>query len=242
MTAAGAVMILAAVSIAVHHRRAPAATPRPDARSAVRLLVERDGGMLRLRWNPEAPEIRGASRAVLSIDDGGRESRLPLETAELQAGMATYRPQAQDVTFRLQLAGGAAGEIRVSAERRPSPFEPKPVAPPASVAPPAPAAQRRSVDEESGEEPRATYTRYWTAPAPPAPVVKAAPPRTPAVAPEPPPPTAFAERAEAPSRAQLARREETVVPEEPAEPAQKHSRLGRVVRKIPLLRRLHKDR
>jgi hypothetical protein len=240
-------MMAAALLIAINHRRAPASmpAPKPAPSSAVRLLVERDAGVLRLRWNPDAPDIRAASRGVLTINDDGRESQLSLEEPELLGGMATYRPQGQEVRFRLELAGGASGEIRVAAERRPSPFEPAPK--PARLAEAAPPLQKRSPDaDRDEEEPHSTYTRYWT-PAPArAPVAVAAPVRVPAPVAAPPPPPAprpvVEDRAAVPSRAQLARREVVEAPEEKEEPAPKHSRLGRVVRKIPLLRRLHKER
>jgi hypothetical protein len=239
-------MMAAALLIAIHHRRAPAPIPAPKhpATTAVRLLVERDAGMLRLRWNPDAPDIRAASRAVLSIHDDGRETRLPLEEPELLGGMATYKPQGQEVRFRLELASGASGEIRVAAERRPSPFEPPPR--PARVARSAPPLERHTADADRDEEPHSTYTRYWT-PAPArAPVAAAAPVRTsaPAVVAPPAPRPVVEDRATVPSRAQLARQEvaAAAVPEEKEDAAPKHSRLGRVVRKIPLLRRLHKDR
>jgi hypothetical protein len=238
MTAAGALMIAAAVSIFVHHRKAPESA-RP-ATPVVRLLVERDAGLLRVRWNPDAPEIRDATHAVLTIGDDGRVSQLPLETAELQSGVANYWPQGSEVRFRLEVAGGAAGEIRVPAERRPSPFEPPPK-PAAEVAAAPPAHRKVAEEDASPEEPRPTYTRYFTvaparpAEAKPAPVHTAAPP-----APVPVAIVKAEERAATPSRAQLVR-EEAVVPDAAAEPAPKPSRLGRVVRKIPLLRRIHKE-
>jgi hypothetical protein len=242
-TAAGAVIIAVAVFIAVHHRTAPARIPTAEARSSERpivLRVERQGEMLCLRWNPAAPEVMAAPQGVLIVRDGGRESRLPIETAELRAGTATYRPQAQDVTFRLQLAGGAAGEVHVSGEPRPSPFERERKPVPASHEGAAPL--RRQPVEESDEEPPPTYTNYWKLPAAHPVEGKGEPSRTPAAAPAQtsPGPGGFAERAAAPSRSELARHQDAVAPEA-AEPAGKPSGLGRVVHKIPFLRRLQKE-
>jgi hypothetical protein len=242
-------MMAAALLIAIHHRRTTVPNPAPirAPSTPVRLLVERNAGMLKLRWNPDAPNIRAASRAVLSINDDGRETRLTLEELELLGGMATYKPQGQEVHFRLELEDGSVGEIRVAAERRPSPFET--ASKPARAAQVAPPLERSSNEADRDEEPRPTYTRYWTPVTSPtrAPAVAAAPVRTSAPAvvtpPAPAPRPVVEDHAAAPSRAQLARRELTAAPqEEKEEAAPKHSRLGRVVRKIPLLRRLHKDR
>jgi hypothetical protein len=239
-------MICAAVWIKFHHRTPP--VPPPVSNSAVvRLLVERDADMLRLRWNPDAPEVRAASRGTLVIDDGAHRSRLPLDSAELLEGTATYRPETQDVRFRLELANGAGGEIQVSTVERPSPFQPEPK-PPVIIVDAAPKPHRSgagSVSETDDEEPRATYTRYWT-PATPVrpPETKAPRALAPVVAPAPPPSVSYAERTAAtPSRREPARQEASVVPAEaPAEQTPKQSRLGRVVHKIPLLRRIHKDK
>jgi hypothetical protein len=244
-TAAGATMIAAALLLAlhfreVHHPRVPL-TPSTQ----VRLMVEHRSDGLRLRWNPEAPEIRRAAYGVISIDDGGHHSRLPLDAAQLRTGTAAYRPQERQVTFRLELGGGPAGEIRVWADPRPSPFGAGPK--PAVQAESLPAQRPEEADRE--EEPRATLTHHVITPpaappvhervvkAPPAPVTT---PSAERVAPS--APAAVHEPPAAPTRTRLARAEEAEEPQEAVEPEPKPSRFGRVVRKIPLLRRLHRDK
>ena len=160
-------MIAVALIMVLHSRgrSAPAPPPEHTSSDSVRLLVEHDGRGLRLRWNPEAPPIRAASHAVLYVNDGVRESRLPLEKSELRGGTASYFPQGKDVTFRLQLADGPSGEIRVSSEPRPSPFqaEPKPPALAVQTPPAAISTSQPKESDRSEEDPRATYTRYWSA-------------------------------------------------------------------------------
>jgi hypothetical protein len=246
MTAAGATMIAAALFLALHYRKVHHSRVTPTASTQVRLMVEHRGDGLRLRWNPEAPEIQRAAYGVISIDDGGHHSRLPLDAAQLRTGMAAYRPQERQVTFRLELGGGPAGEIRVWADPRPSPFGggPKPAVRAASL----PLQPPEEADRD--EEPRATLTHHLiTPPAAPAPVrervVKAppAPVTTPsAERSAPSAPAAVHEPPAAPARTKLARAEEPEDAQETAEPESKSSRLGRVVRKIPLLRRLHRDK
>ena len=147
--------MLAAAAAMVLHQSAPIgkiqAPAKPRSAQATALYVQHDGPALDLHWNPDAPAVRAARRGVLAIADGGRESKLELNPHELSSGVASYRPQSGEVTFRLELDGDPAGVIRASAapeEPRPSPFPPveKPPAirtggQPLKLAPPEPSAE-----------------------------------------------------------------------------------------------------
>jgi len=127
LAAAGVLMLVAAVAI-VRRERAPAPTTQAAPTSRTSLYVDREGAAMRLHWNPESYDVRAANRGAIVIHDGKRQSRLELTPAELRAGAASYWPESTEVSFRLELDGGHAGDVRASAqldEKRPSPFEVK---------------------------------------------------------------------------------------------------------------------
>jgi len=124
LAVAGLLMVVASVAIVRRDRAsAPAAQAAPLTRTS--LYVDRDGGAMRLHWNPDSPDVRGASRGAILIHDGKRESRLDLTPRDLRAGAASYWPESKEVSFRFELNGAEAGAVRASAppDDRPSPFE-----------------------------------------------------------------------------------------------------------------------
>jgi len=120
---------VAAGVIVLRGRSAPPPTPARRSVAANPLIfVQHDGRALRLHWNRDAADVRGAKTGALVILDGARESRIELQPADLRAGLASYWPESRDVTFRLELDGAPAGSMRASAgsateERRPPAFQ-----------------------------------------------------------------------------------------------------------------------
>jgi hypothetical protein len=92
--------------------RAPTAVPvhtaavQPTVDTGhVGLNVSRDGRMLRLAWDHHAAAIREADHALLHILDGNHQTDLKLAPNELQDGTLSYWPDSADVTFRLEVFG-----------------------------------------------------------------------------------------------------------------------------------------
>ena len=127
LVAAGVAMMIAALWIVLRGEHATAPTPRSAAAPSTALRIERQGEMMRLRWNPQAPDVRASKTGAIVIHDGKRESRMDLTPAELRAGAASYWPESKEVSFHLELDGGQAGFVRAAAlsQDRPSPFEVK---------------------------------------------------------------------------------------------------------------------
>jgi hypothetical protein len=122
--------VLAAVALAVltvnllsySFRRS--AAPDYRAPNYLYLTVERAGPALRLLWDGNSAAVRGATRAVLHIQDGDQQSDRELAPSELLAGRFTYQPQHSAVTFRLNVYAGepnAIGLVQVM-------FPPSPIA------------------------------------------------------------------------------------------------------------------
>ena len=247
MAVAG-VVLLALAGWLLLHRRAPAPTPAPPIRaarpSAIGLSVEHDGPALRLRWNPDDPAIRATDAAVLSIVDGARQSRLELKPEDLRAGVASYWPESRDVTFRLMVDGGAAGEIRASADARPEnsafalqfgPEHPRENESCGAIG----CAVAGGAESGEDDPPPPSMVTYFTAPAAPiaAHAVKAPIPATRESEPATPPPARPVVRAPKPPPAVSADRQ---VEDAPQPKKDSHSRWRRVTGRIPLLRRLGK--
>ena len=92
------------------------AAPDHRAPNYLYLTVERAGPALQLLWDGNSSAVRGATRAVLHIQDGDQQSDRELAQAELLAGKFTYQPQHSAVTFRLNVYAGepnATGLVQV---------------------------------------------------------------------------------------------------------------------------------
>jgi len=107
--AAIALMVLAVNLLSYSFRRP--AVPDRQAPNYVYLTLERAGPALRLLWDGNSAAVRGATRAVLNIQDGSQKSDRELTTSELRAGQYTYQPQHSAVTFRLNVYAGEPNAV-----------------------------------------------------------------------------------------------------------------------------------
>ena len=58
-------------------------------------------GNLSLKWNRDAPAIRGSDRGVLEIQDGSYTKSVDMDAAQLTSGNIIYRNSSNSVRFRL---------------------------------------------------------------------------------------------------------------------------------------------
>jgi outer membrane biosynthesis protein TonB len=204
------------------------------------LTVERAGSSLHLLWDRSAPSIRAATHGVLHITDGAYSSEWYLSTALLWTGSFTYQPKTSEETFQLDVysdAPAGTGVIQVMNPVPQSAASPvKPVASPAPAVPIQPAAS-----------PVKALTPVNNTPPPPTPENKDVLP--PAAKPPAPKAEAPPNARSAPAAAPLANRPSSLVAatasvptagptvQMSAEPVP-GSRVGRIVGKIPLVRRL----
>ena len=79
------------------------ASANAGADFSLALTVAKTGDNLTVRWNREAPAIRGAQRGVLEIDDGAYSKPVELDAANLQNGSIVYRNTSETVRFRLSV-------------------------------------------------------------------------------------------------------------------------------------------
>ncbi|HJT86301.1 MAG TPA: energy transducer TonB [Bryobacteraceae bacterium] len=234
------------------HHRPPAATASPSP-AGLTLNVQRDGKALHLSWNRNADTVRQASRATLFIDDGAHNSRLDLTPKELSVGTVSYWPETPNVSFRLEVvsrSGTVAGAIRVVgvpanipveasapepprqiAESKPSPWVPPPARHAARAQSPVRQARAREEAESEPEPPVPTHPQA----VPKVPVTSVHSEPAPVEQARLSPPPARPE----PQLFQTPRHEPEPSISVVAEPV-RSSVLARVVRKIPLLRRLKK--
>ncbi len=96
------VALAAIVSALSYSRRPPIPTDqhRPEY---LHLTVQRAGTALRVVWDRDSPAIRGATRAVLHIDDGAYHSDLGLAPSQLREGNLIYEPKSAEETLRLEV-------------------------------------------------------------------------------------------------------------------------------------------
>lgn len=87
----------------------------PDA--GLNLRVEGQGDRVLLSWNRRNSEVRSAAGAILHIDDGNQHRDVHLDAAQVENGAVLYRPNSDDVSFRLAVRGQdgtvAAENLRV---------------------------------------------------------------------------------------------------------------------------------
>ena len=95
---AGAIVFLALAAIAF-----VSALPSRVGPQVLHLNVQSAGPLIRLRWNPNDPGLRGAVRAILHIQDGDEKTDRELGPSEFREGSVTYEPKNADVTFRLEV-------------------------------------------------------------------------------------------------------------------------------------------
>jgi hypothetical protein len=231
--------LAATVSALSYSRRPPIPTDqhRPEY---IHLTVAPAGRSLRVIWDRDSPAIRRATRAVLHIDDGAYHSDLGLVPSQLREGNLIYEPKSPEETFRLDVysveptATGVVQVINVAPAAAPGPsppvttnnFRPAPILTP--VTPPAshPAPKLDPIESPAARPPTPGLER----PTNHAPGTQGNPPP---VALEKPRPSSIPEKYtdSTNDREPLAR----VSTKQPT-----GSRLGHLVGKIPLLRRLAK--
>jgi len=212
----------------------PAATPS----RGIGLHVQREGRALHLSWDP----VRNATHGTLYIQDGTHHSQLELDQMELRVGTLSYWPETQDVVFQLEVPEANEtkhGAIRVvggmptpqvtlprrapaAAASPTSTSEARTAAPVLPVSEPAPKLPQPRPEPQQGSAARADTSEAkpspFVAPAAPAP---AAPKYTPAPVPK-----------------ETKAADYVSVSSEPVT----SSFFGRVVHKIPLIRRLQKQK
>lgn len=222
-------------------RVAPAVTAISTDPAHVALQIKRDGRVLHLTWDQQAPALRTADHATLHILDGKHETNLNLTGGELTSGMLSYWAETPDVTFRLETFGAghqtddsvrAVGGADFTAAMASTPPTAAPKPPAQHSWKPAPAGAS-SEDQEADSATRSTPDAPRPSPFMPPPKPQAAPMEAiaaPAPAPSSPPVNA----APVPARAPEPRVDVF------AEPVT-GSRLSHVVHHIPLLRRIKKD-
>jgi hypothetical protein len=67
------------------------------------LRIVRNGSSLLVDWNRNAPVLRNATTATLTIDDGGAKQHLTLGSAELAHGSVQFWPQSRRVVVRMDV-------------------------------------------------------------------------------------------------------------------------------------------
>jgi hypothetical protein len=228
------------VGAAIPAQPSPIQTAGSDPAHIV-LEVMRDGRTLRLHWDQGAPAIRKADHALLHIVDGNHQTNLNLTPNELNNGSLSYWADTPDVSFRLEVFGpGIKTDDSVRAVSGAS--EAQPPLPPAAAPMTTEASLRRwpragqsnRDPEELNEGTASSAAAPEPRPSPFVPPPKPAPAPPEAVAmPAPHPPATPATVAAPPART-------GPHVEVSAEPVL-GSRFGRMVRHVPLLRRLRKE-
>src|SRR6185312_4370173 len=122
------------------------------------LYVDSSSPSWRVLWNPNATALHDARTVQLFVREGDEQTRVELAPQDLAKGSFSYKPNGNDVTFRLEVvdhAGQVAAEsFRLLRQTAPAPPPPAPSAPAEAASKPAPArppAQARFVP------PKATY-------------------------------------------------------------------------------------
>ena len=82
-----------------------AARPAAVRVASLGLAVHPGEGGWRITWDPNSPTARNSPGGALHVTEVDSHERIPLNTQQIQAGAATYRPIGDDITFRLELAG-----------------------------------------------------------------------------------------------------------------------------------------
>ena len=154
--------------------------------SPLQLRVERTAGELLLTWNRDSDAIRGATKAVLQINDGDQHENVEMDLAQLRNGSIVYSPSGADISFKMEVTGKndqkvASESVRVL-RTRPSPMQDQaqPAAPAnaqnaakpgaSAVTPPTPNAQNGQNGKPGTPDPIATPTPAPEEPKPVSPV------------------------------------------------------------------------
>jgi hypothetical protein len=220
------------------------------------LTVERAGTSLHLLWDRNNPSIRTATHAILHITDGGFSSDRNLSAAMLWAGSFTYEPKSAEETFQLDVysdapAGTGVIQVMNSLPQNPAPVV-KPVTPASRVVPlQAAAPASRTLTKGNTVPPPVVLEKKDVLPAPKSENPKSENPKAVNKVEDPPiarsipaatpekwrQPTPFATNPSIALATPVSYPPAAPTVEMSAEPVE-GSRVGRLVGKIPLVRRL----
>ncbi len=226
--------------------------PMPSAHPTqyVSLDVERNGQSLRLKWNRNATAVRDAAYAILHITDGPHRSQLNLDSSLLHSGLLSYWPETHNVQFRMELF--APGQTVTESVRSLNGVRAEPVADAVAPQPRRPATPQGFASRSAAEARPSPFAAPKTPR--PSPESGAAAPKTTPAAPIPKSPEKEEPSAPPPTPPRHPTEIREIVVPLPAQPPATYdkaevtevtdpahgSRLGRMVGKIPLLRRLRK--
>jgi len=134
------VLALLIAGFMLYQRRVPS----PDAPIALHAVAEAQS--VQLAWNTDSAAIRGAQRAEINIDDGGKSSLISLTRGQLQAGKISYLPQSSDVGFAMTVFPAGGDPIHDST-RLIAPVFAVPTEPPQLI-PPNPATENSALEQQ----------------------------------------------------------------------------------------------
>ena len=112
----GAVALLVCVAAGFIHLGARGEPIRVQA-LPFRFRAQQRQDYVLLTWNPNAPAVRGATKATLTVQDGKQTEDIEIGLDTLRFGGVRYYPIFQDVSFQLTLAESA--RRTVSEQARP---------------------------------------------------------------------------------------------------------------------------
>jgi hypothetical protein len=69
----------------------------------IRLQVRPKGTRLLVQWNPQSLSVLQGYSGLLTVQDGGRQVRVPLDRRQLRAGNTSYTPTSEWAEFRLEI-------------------------------------------------------------------------------------------------------------------------------------------
>jgi protein TonB len=149
------------------------------------LKAELSNGQLLVTWNREAPSIKSAQHAVLSIVDGAQKEDVPLDLTQIRGGSIVYSPDPKgtgDVSFRLEVTDANSGRTRSESVHATAPSaQPQPGSDNNLAKPSALVAQKSPAEEAARMAPETQSSSADSQPA----SAQQAPPQAPAPAPKP---------------------------------------------------------
>jgi hypothetical protein len=69
----------------------------------IHLQVHPKGNRLLVQWNPQSLPVLQGDSGLLTVQDGGRQVRVPLGRRQLRAGSTSYTPTSEWAEFRLEI-------------------------------------------------------------------------------------------------------------------------------------------
>jgi len=104
IVAAALAVLLVTAALSVRSYSTPrSSAPASSALEFIQLGVERDGSSLRVHWDQHSPTLRGATRAVLHVQDGEIQVDRILTASDLSTGSVAYEPKNSELAFRLDV-------------------------------------------------------------------------------------------------------------------------------------------